>query len=98
MAKRIDIGRGFAAVMNQWLAIIDLGYTSLMRTLITLMLFAAMPVVSGDYKVTHLKLNRVFEGTTLLADMSHSKSPRVVDVDFNGNILWFGHDDAKSQI
>ena len=52
MAKRIDIGRGFAAVMNQWLAIIDLGYTSLMRTLIatltTLMLFATTPVVAGD--------------------------------------------------
>ena len=79
-----------------------LGYNSLMRALIAtltaLMLFATTPVVAGDYKVTHLKLNRVFEGTTLLADMSYSKSPRVVEVDFKGNILWFGHDDAKSQI
>jgi len=79
-----------------------LGYNSLMRALIAtltaLMLFATMPVVAGDYKVTHLRLNRVLEGTTLLADMSYSKSPRVVEVDFKGNILWFGHDDAKSQI
>ena len=65
-----------------------LGYNSLMRTLTALMLFA-VPVVAGDYKVTHLKLNRVFEGITLLADMSYSKSPRVVEVDFKGNILWF---------
>ena len=53
MAKRIDIGHGFAAVMNQWLAIIDLGYTSLMRTLVatltTLMLFATTPVVAEDF-------------------------------------------------
>ena len=61
---------------------------TLVATLTALMLFAMTPVVAGDYEVTHLKLNRVFEGTTLLADMSDSKSPRVVEVDFKGNILW----------
>ena len=54
MAKRIDIGRGFAAVMIQWPAIIDLGYTSLMRTLvatlIALMLFATTPMVAGAFE------------------------------------------------
>jgi hypothetical protein len=35
---------------SQWLATINLGYTSPMRTLTALMLFAATPVVAGDYE------------------------------------------------
>ena len=61
---------------------------TLLATLTALILFAVTPVAAGDYEVTHLKLSRVFEGTTLLADMSDSKQPRVVEVDCNGNILW----------
>ena len=47
-----------------------------------------VPAVAGDYKITHLDKNRVFQGTTLLADMSNPRAPRVVEVDFDGNILW----------
>jgi len=61
---------------------------TLLATLTALALFTAKSVVAGNYEVTHLKLNRVFEGTTLLADMSDSKWPRVVEVDFKGNVLW----------
>ncbi|MEE2996207.1 MAG: aryl-sulfate sulfotransferase [Pseudomonadota bacterium] len=49
---------------------------------------ASHPSLSSDFKVTHLDQKRVFQGTTLLADMTDSHTPRVVEVDFNGNILW----------
>ena len=45
-------------------------------------------VLAGGYKVTHFVEDKVFKGTTLLADMSDSKKPKVVEVDFKGNILW----------
>ena len=48
----------------------------------------ALPALAGDYRVTHLVEGRVFAGTTLLADMSDSRQPKVVEVDFNGDILW----------
>lgn len=43
---------------------------------------------AGEYKVTHLKPDRVFKGTTLLADMSDPENPKVVEVDFKGTVLW----------
>jgi hypothetical protein len=43
---------------------------------------------AGDYRVTHHERERVFQGVTLLADMSDPRSPKVVEVDFEGNILW----------
>ncbi len=43
---------------------------------------------AGDYKVTHFEEDRVYSGTTLLADMSDPGKPIVVEIDFNGNILW----------
>lgn len=43
---------------------------------------------AADYAVTHHDAARVFPGVTLLADMSYPRSPRVVEVDFGGNILW----------
>ena len=55
---------------------------------IAIMCFSALPSFAGDYKVTHLEQDRVFAGTTLLADMSDPRSPRVVEVDFKGNIVW----------
>jgi len=51
-------------------------------------LLLALPAVAGDYTVTHLDKSKVFVGTTLLADMSNPKSPKVVEIDFEGNILW----------
>jgi len=51
-------------------------------------LFFIKPSLSADFKVTNLDQNRVFQGTTLLADMTDSRHPRVVEVDFNGNVLW----------
>lgn len=60
-----------------------------MRTLSVLVaIFFSLPAWAGDYKVTHLDKARVFAGTTLLADMSSPRNPRVVEVDFDGNILW----------
>ncbi|PPR11930.1 MAG: hypothetical protein CFH41_00807 [Alphaproteobacteria bacterium MarineAlpha11_Bin1] len=44
--------------------------------------------LSADFKVTHLDQKRVFPGTTLLADMTDARHPRVVEVNFIGNILW----------
>ncbi len=43
---------------------------------------------AADYEVTHLEPKRVFKGTTLFADMSDLEWPKVVEVDFNGNIIW----------
>jgi len=43
---------------------------------------------AGDYKVTHLQPDKVFKGTTLLADMSDPRRAKVVEVDFDGNIVW----------
>ena len=57
-------------------------------TLIAIICWSTLPALAGDYKVTHLKKDQVFEGTTLLADMSDPRKPKVVEVDFNGNILW----------
>lgn len=51
-------------------------------------LLIALPSFAGDYTVTHLDKARVFAGTTLLADMSDPRKPRVVEVDFDGNVLW----------
>lgn len=51
-------------------------------------IWTAIPAWAGDYRITHLDLKRVFPGVTLLADMSDPRAPRVVEVDFNGNILW----------
>ena len=41
-----------------------------------------------DFEVTHYNPEGVFIGTTLLADMTDYNRPRVVEVDFEGNILW----------
>ena len=46
------------------------------------------PLLAGDYKITHLDKNRVYPGKTLLADMSDPRRARVVEVDFDGNVLW----------
>ncbi len=51
-------------------------------------LFFTSSANGGDYKVTHLEKDLVFKGTTLLADMSNPRYPKVVEVDFEGNILW----------
>ncbi|SVB34400.1 uncharacterized protein METZ01_LOCUS187254, partial [marine metagenome] len=56
--------------------------------LIAIVCCCPLQVLAGDYKVTHLVEEKVFKGTTLLADMSDSKRPKVVEVDFKGNILW----------
>ena len=62
-----------------------------MRTRMMIFLIALwipLNLAAADYKVTHLVEDKVFKGTTLLADMSDPRNPRVVEVDFNGNILW----------
>ncbi len=46
------------------------------------------PLMAGDYKITHLDKNRVYPGKTLLADMSDARRASVVEVDFDGNVLW----------
>ena len=59
------------------------------RTILIFIFCCCPPIVSaGGYKVTHLVEEKVFEGTTLLADMSDRKRPKVVEVDFKGNVLW----------
>ena len=57
-------------------------------TLIAIMCWSALPALAGDYKITHLEQRRVFKGTTLLADMSYPRRPKVVEVNFNGDIVW----------
>ena len=67
-----------------------------MRKLLELAILAAVvaslmgpgPLLAGDYKITHLDKNRVYPGKTLLADMSDRRRARVVEVDFDGNVLW----------
>lgn len=60
-----------------------------MRILFVLLTcLASTPAWAGDYHISHLDKSRVFQGTTLLADMSDPRRPRVVEVDFDGNILW----------
>ena len=56
--------------------------------LIAIISLSALPAFAADYKVTHFERGRVFEGTTLLADMSDDGQPKVVEVDFSGNIVW----------
>lgn len=56
--------------------------------LLVVLLFLVSPCFAGSYKVTHYVDSGVFKGTTLLADMSDPRNPKVVEVDFNGNILW----------
>lgn len=56
-------------------------------------LFAAVLLLAAcqtasDYKVTHLDKARVYPGKTLITDMSDRHRPQVVEVDFEGNILW----------
>lgn len=43
---------------------------------------------TAQYKVTKYKENKVFQGTTLIADMSEGKKPRVAEMDFQGNVIW----------
>jgi hypothetical protein len=50
--------------------------------------FFCLAANAGGYRVSHLDEDRVFEGTTLLADMSDPRHPKVVEIDFKGNILW----------
>ena len=51
------------------------------RTFLIIIVCCCPPIVSaGGYKVTHLVEEKVFKGTTLLADMSDRKSPNVVEV------------------
>ncbi|WP_028583744.1 aryl-sulfate sulfotransferase [Desulfogranum mediterraneum] len=57
-------------------------------TTIALIILHTWPALAGDYRVTHLERSKVFDGTTLLADMSDPRQAKVVEVDFNGNILW----------
>lgn len=45
-------------------------------------------VHAGDYKVTHLDENKVFKGTTLLADMSDPRIPKVVEITKEGKLVW----------
>ena len=52
-------------------------------------MFAFIPLLlAKDFEVTHYNPEDVFIGTTLLADMTDYDRPRVVEVDFEGNILW----------
>lgn len=61
----------------------------MMRLLAALcFVLVALPVAAGDYTVAHLDKSKVFAGTTLLADMSDPRNARVVEVDFDGNIIW----------
>ena len=55
--------------------------------LIAIVCCCPLQVLAGDYKVTHLVEEKVFKGTTLLADMSDSKRPKVVEVDFQLALL-----------
>jgi len=50
--------------------------------------WVAFAAWGGDYTITHHDSDRVFPGVTLLADMSSPRFPKVVEVDFQGNILW----------
>ena len=56
--------------------------------LTAIIFWTAHPTFAADYEVTHLEPKRIFKGTTLFADMSDREWPRVVEVDFNGNIVW----------
>ncbi len=59
------------------------------RIMLTIIIFWTVhPAFAADYEVTHLKPKQIFKGTTLFADMSDREWPRVVEVDFNGNIVW----------
>ena len=60
----------------------------MLRLITAVICLSALPAFAGDYKITHLERDRVFEGTTLLADMSDPRDPRVVEIDFDGRILW----------
>lgn len=63
---------------------------SSMNKYLTLFILLASPLLlsAAGYEVTHLDEQKVFAGTTMLADMSDPRDPKVVEVDFNGNILW----------
>ena len=56
--------------------------------LTAIIFWTAHPTFAADYEVTHLEPKRIFKGTTLFADISDREWPRVVEVDFNGNIVW----------
>ena len=43
---------------------------------------------ASDYRVSIYQKEKVFNGTTFLADASNRDQQRIVEVDFNGNILW----------
>ena len=59
------------------------------RIMLTVIIFWTVhPAFAADYEVTHLDPKRIFKGTTLFADMSDPEWPRVIEVDFNGNIVW----------
>lgn len=60
----------------------------MIRLVIAIIFLNTFPLFAGDYKITHYEKDRVFKGTTLLADMSEPREPKVVEVDFNGNIVW----------
>ena len=53
-----------------------------------LIVMVAGGAAAGDYKVSVHQAERVFPGTTLLADMSDPAQPRLVEVDFAGTVLW----------
>ncbi|MEG3618073.1 aryl-sulfate sulfotransferase [Magnetovibrio sp. PR-2] len=42
----------------------------------------------ADYKVSVLQPDKVFQGTTLMTDNSNPRQSKVVEVDFEGNVIW----------
>lgn len=46
------------------------------------------PSSAGEYAISVYDAARVFPGTTLLADMSRPEEARIVEVDFDGNVVW----------
>jgi len=67
------------------------GKTNWIAIVVTAFLVGAAwpaPSRADDYKVSAYDAARVFPGTTLLCDMSQVESPRIVEVDFSGNVVW----------
>ena len=56
------------------------------------LIFIFRPVLSlaagDDYQIDVYRPTSTFTGTTLFADNTNRKSPKIVEVDMQGNILW----------
>lgn len=49
---------------------------------------AESKIEEAGYKIDIYNLNKVYNGTTMFGDGSDSSSPKIVEVDMNGNIIW----------